>query len=177
MAWDFTDNAPIYMQIVNGLQREIASGAYAPGTRLPSVRDLAMEAGVNPNTMQRALAELERRGLVNAQRTAGRFVTEDTAALSEMRRSLSETIVADFYRKMRGLGLSDEEIISVVRAWIRENTADISTGGVQPAAAKTASGVQSPAAITDAGALTTSANAAAGVQSPAIFSSQGGDLK
>ena len=92
MAWDFTDNAPIYMQIVNGLQREIASGAYAPGTRLPSVRDLAMEAGVNPNTMQRALAELERRGLVNAQRTAGRFVTEDTAALSEMRRSLSETI-------------------------------------------------------------------------------------
>ena len=134
MAWDFTDNAPIYMQIVNGLQREIASGAYAPGTRLPSVRDLAMEAGVNPNTMQRALAELERRGLVNAQRTAGRFVTEDTAALSEMRRSLSETIVADFYRKMRGLGLSDEEIISVVRTWIRENTADNSTGSAQPSA-------------------------------------------
>ena len=132
MAWDFTDNAPIYMQIVNGLQREIASGAYAPGTRLPSVRDLAMEAGVNPNTMQRALAELERRGLVNAQRTAGRFVTEDTAALSEMRKSLSETIVADFYRKMRGLGLSDEEIVTVVHAWIRENTADNSTGIAQP---------------------------------------------
>ena len=177
MAWDFTDNAPIYMQIVNGLQREIASGAYAPGTRLPSVRDLALEAGVNPNTMQRALAELERRGLVNAQRTAGRFVTEDAAALSEMRKSLSETIVADFYHKMRGLGLSDEEIISVVRAWIRENTADNSTGGVQPATAKTASGVQSSAAITDAGAQSPAANADAGAQSPAIFSSQGGNLK
>ena len=124
MAWDFNDNAPIYMQIVNGLQREIASGAYAPGTRLPSVRDLAMEAGVNPNTMQRALAELERRGLVNAQRTAGRFVTEDAAALSEMRRLLSETIAAEFCGKLRGLGLSDEEIIAIVQAWIRENASD-----------------------------------------------------
>ena len=162
MAWDFTENAPIYMQIVNGLQREIASGAYAPGTRLPSGRDLAMEAGVNPNTMQRALAELERRGLVNAQRTAGRFVTEDTAALSEMRRSLSETIVADFYRKMRGLGLSDEEIISVVHAWISEN----STAGALTNSANADAGAQSPAA-----------NAAAGAKSPAIFSSQGGDLK
>ena len=123
MAWDFTDNAPIYMQIVNGLQREIASGAYAPGTRLPSVRDLAMEAGVNANTVQRPRAGLERRGLVNAQRTAGRFVTEDTAALSEMRRSLSETIVAEFYRKMRGLGLSDDEILSAVHTWIGKDPA------------------------------------------------------
>ena len=124
MAWDFNDNAPIYMQIVNGLQREIASGAYAPGTRLPSVRDLALEAGVNPNTMQRALAELERRGLVNAQRTAGRFVTEDEKALTGLRKSMSETIVEEFFRKMRSLGLSDDEIISVVHAWIREKTTD-----------------------------------------------------
>ena len=151
MAWDFTDNAPIYMQIVNGLQREIASGAYAPGTRLPSVRDLAMEAGVNPNTMQRALAELERRGLVNAQRTAGRFVTEDTAALSEMRKSLSETIVADFYRKMRGLGLSDEEIISVVHAWISENTAYGSSGSTKLIPENTAAGGQPLASLSSQG--------------------------
>ena len=85
---------------------------------------------IQPNAGHKALAELERRGLVNAQRTAGRFVTEDTAALSEMRKSLSETIVADFYRKMRGLGLSDEEIISVVRTWIRENTADNSAASL-----------------------------------------------
>ena len=142
MAWDFTDNAPIYMQIVNGLQREIASGAYAPGTRLPSVRDLALEAGVNPNTMQRALAELERRGLVNAQRTAGRFVTEDTAALSEMRRSLSETIVAEFYRKMRGLGLSDSEILSAVHAWPRENTAADPAGDPRPDAVSASDSAQ-----------------------------------
>ena len=166
MAWDFTDNAPIYMQIVNGLQREIASGAYAPGTRLPSVRDLAMEAGVNPNTMQRALAELERLGLVNAQRTAGRFVTEDTAALSEMRKSLSETIVADFYRKMRGLGLSDEEIISVVRTWISENASYGSSSGTRIIPENTAAGGPIPAV-----------NTAADEQPPASLSSQGGNLK
>ena len=124
MAWDFNDNAPIYMQIVNGLQREIASGAYAPGTRLPSVRDLALEAGVNPNTMQRALAELERRGLVNAQRTAGRFVTEDAAALADLRKEMSETIVAEFYRKMRELGVSSEEILAAVRTWIADHNND-----------------------------------------------------
>ena len=88
MAWDFTDNAPIYMQIVNGLQREIASGAYAPGTRLPSVRDLAMEAGVNPNTMQRALAELEQRGLVNGQRTDGRSSPSSTHGSGRTRQTI-----------------------------------------------------------------------------------------
>ena len=118
MAWNFNDNAPIYLQIVSGLQREIASGAYAPGTRLPSVRDLALDAGVNPNTMQRALAELERRGLVVAQRTSGRFVTEDTAALTGLRKSMSETIVTDFLHKLRSLGLSDSEILAVVQARI-----------------------------------------------------------
>ena len=85
MAWKFNDGAPIYLQIVNTLKRNIASGAYPPGSRLPSVRDLALEAGVNPNTMQRALSELERSGLVNSQRTAGRFITEDASALLDLR--------------------------------------------------------------------------------------------
>lgn len=121
MAWDFNESAPIYMQIVNGLQREIASGAYAPGMRLPSVRDLALEAGVNPNTMQRALAELERRGLVNAQRTAGRYVTEDASALSELRKNLSDTIVAGFTHKLRSLGMTDEEILAIVKDHLTRN--------------------------------------------------------
>ena len=121
MAWDFNDSSPIYMQIVNGLQREISSGAYAPGMRLPSVRDLAMEAGVNPNTMQRALAELERRGLVNAQRTAGRFVAEDASALSELRKNLSEAIVAEFVHKLRSLGMTDEEILAIIEDHLARN--------------------------------------------------------
>ena len=121
MAWKFHDNAPSYLQIVSGLQREIAGGAYPPGTRLPSVRDLALEAGVNPNTMQRALAELERRGLVNAQRTAGRFITDDADALKELRKSLSEEIISELVGKLRGLGMRDEEILSFVREWIANN--------------------------------------------------------
>ena len=115
MAWNFNDNAPIYLQIVNTLKRNIASGAYPPGSRLPSVRDLALEAGVNPNTMQRALSELERSGLVNSQRTAGRFITEDAGALLGLRKSMSEEIVSDFIARLRGIGMSDEQILDTVR--------------------------------------------------------------
>ena len=115
MAWNFNDNAPIYLQIVNTLKRNIASGAYPPGSRLPSVRDLALEAGVHPNTMQRALSELERSGLVNSQRTAGRFITEDADALLDLRKSMSEEIVSEFIARLRGIGMSDEQILETVR--------------------------------------------------------------
>ena len=76
MDWKFTDDAPIYQQIMNIMKRQIASGELKAGQKLSSVRELALEAGVNPNTMQKALAELEREGLVYSQRTAGRFVAE-----------------------------------------------------------------------------------------------------
>jgi DNA-binding transcriptional regulator YhcF (GntR family) len=128
MAWNFNDNAPIYMQIVNTLRGNIASGVYPPGSRLPSVRDLALEAGVNPNTMQRALAELERSGLVNSQRTAGRFITEDGSALMALRKSMSEEILTDFIARLRGLGLSGEQILEAVRErLLTEPAAGVST--------------------------------------------------
>ena len=121
MAWNFDGSTPIYLQIVNILKGEIAGGAYPPGSRLPSVRDLALEAGVNPNTMQRALAELERTGLVNAQRTAGRFITEDAPQLTQLRYSMSEQIISELVERLRALGLSDEQIPDVVRAWIERD--------------------------------------------------------
>ncbi len=128
MAWNFNDNAPIYMQIVNTLRGNIASGVYPPGSRLPSVRDLALEAGVNPNTMQRALAELERSGLVNSQRTAGRFITEDGSALLALRKSMSEEILTDFIARLRRLGLSSEQILEAVRErLLTEPAAGVST--------------------------------------------------
>ena len=128
MAWNFNDSAPIYMQIVNTLRGNIASGVYPPGSRLPSVRDLALEAGVNPNTMQRALAELERSGLVNSQRTAGRFITEDGSALLALRKSMSEEILTDFIARLRGLGLSGEQILEAVRErLLTEPAAGVST--------------------------------------------------
>ena len=77
MAWQFRNDIPIYTQLIAQIQQRIVSGALLPGERLPSVRDLAAEAGVNPNTMQRAMMEMEREELVYSQRTAGRFVTED----------------------------------------------------------------------------------------------------
>ena len=115
MGWNFKSGIPIYSQIVDEMTMRIASGQYPPGGKLPSVRDLALEAGVNPNTMQRALSELERTGLVCSQRTAGRFVTEDAAALTQLRNTMSETIVAELIAKLRGLGMRDEQILSAVQ--------------------------------------------------------------
>ena len=77
MEWNLDPSRPIYQQIIEKVETEIASGRYQPGQQLPSVRELALEAGVNPNTMQRALSELERGGLVTSRRTSGRFITED----------------------------------------------------------------------------------------------------
>ena len=77
MPWKLDSNLPIYTQIIEHIQLDIISGLYQPGDRLPSVRDLAAEASVNPNTMQKALSELERSGLLHSQRTSGRFITED----------------------------------------------------------------------------------------------------
>lgn len=86
MSWEFDRDRPIYAQLVEQLQRAIVSGAYAPGAKIPSVRELAAEAGVNPNTMQKALTELEQLGLLNTQRTNGRYVTEDTSLIATTRR-------------------------------------------------------------------------------------------
>ena len=92
MAWQFDSDRPIYAQLVEQIQRLILSGAYPPGSKLPSVRELAAQAAVNPNTMQKALAELETDGLLFTQRTAGRFVTEDGEAIQQLRRQLCQGI-------------------------------------------------------------------------------------
>ena len=115
MNWQFSNNAPIYAQLVGQIRAGIVSGALAPGERLMSVRDLAMEAGVNPNTMQRALAELERDGLVYTQRTAGRYVTEDQAAITQARHALAAKRVRSFLSDMGRLGFEKEELLSLLR--------------------------------------------------------------
>lgn len=115
MNWQFSNNAPIYAQLVGQIRAGIVSGALAPGERLMSVRDLAMEAGVNPNTMQRALAELERDGLVYTQRTAGRYVTEDQAAITQARHALAAERLRSFLSDMGRLGFEKEELLSLLR--------------------------------------------------------------
>ena len=115
MIWQFTNGTPIYAQLIHQIKQGIVSGIFPPGERLPSVRDLSMEAGVNPNTMQRALAELERDGLVYTQRTAGRFVTEDEEMIETAKRSLAETQIQAFLTAMTRLGYQKEEILTLVR--------------------------------------------------------------
>ena len=104
MDFEIVDSRPIWQQLTEQMRRRIVTGGYPPGSRLPSVRDLAAEAGVNPNTMQRAMAQLETDGLVNTNRTAGRVVTEDTAVLEQMRCQLARERLEAFFRDMERLG-------------------------------------------------------------------------
>jgi DNA-binding transcriptional regulator YhcF (GntR family) len=110
MEWQFHSEAPIYTQLVSQIKLRIVTGVYLPGQRLPAVRDLALEAGVNPNTMQRALQELEREQLVFSQRTSGRFVTEDVTMIEEAKNSLAQAQLQVFLREMKALGYSMEQI-------------------------------------------------------------------
>lgn len=114
MEWRFNNDMPIYTQLVTQIKFRIISGELAPGARLSAVRDLASEAGVNPNTMQRAMQELEREGLVYSQRSSGRFVTEDTAMIEKAKRVLAGQHIGEFIRSMQGLGYSREEIIALI---------------------------------------------------------------
>lgn len=117
MAWEFKNGIPIYLQIMEGIKTRIAGGLLPPGSKLPSVRDLAAQAGVNPNTMQRAMTQLEQEGLLYTQRTSGRFVTEDEAKMKELRSSLSEKYVEELFTQLSRLGMTREEIISEVSRW------------------------------------------------------------
>lgn len=114
MAWELDSDRPIYAQLVERIQMQIVSGYYPPGGRLPSVRELAAAAAVNPNTMQKAFAELERSGLIITQRTNGRTVTEDVNMINETRQGLAKEHIEAFFNKMKELGFHDEEILILI---------------------------------------------------------------
>ena len=114
MEWNFRNDQPIYSQLTLRLTEAIVSGIYAPGEKLPSVRELALEAGVNPNTVQRSLTELEREGLVFSQRTAGRFVTENENMIVNAKLRIADERVSEFLRSMKTLGCGRQEIISLI---------------------------------------------------------------
>lgn len=125
MAWELNSDRPIYAQILEKLQVRIVCGTYKPGEWLPSVRDLAAEANVNPNTMQRAFTELERSGLVTTQRNMGRVVTQDVQLIETAKHRMAITQMNSFFVNMRQLGYSDNEIISLINQ--NANTADEGT--------------------------------------------------
>lgn len=115
MAWQFDSGRPIYTQLLEQIRILIISGRYPAGSKLPSVRDLAAESSVNPNTMQRALAELERSGLIYSQRTSGRFVTEDEELVKKMKESIGQEKILTFFHEMEQLGYGAEEIIELIQ--------------------------------------------------------------
>ena len=120
MAWELNSDRPIYTQILEKIQMRIISGIYQPGDRLPSVRELAAEANVNPNTMQKAFAELERSGLILTQRNSGRTVTEDTSMIKQVQTQVALSQVQSFFNTMMELGFNKEEILAFVKKAMEE---------------------------------------------------------
>lgn len=115
MAWQFTNDRPVYLQIMEIIQLRIVTGVYGAGEKLPTVREFADEAQVNPNTMQKALQELERDGLINSQRTSGRFVTDDDDKIRQVRKCMAKDVIADFMKKMTDLGFEKSEIQELLK--------------------------------------------------------------
>ncbi|MGN0194570.1 MAG: GntR family transcriptional regulator [Pseudoramibacter sp.] len=120
MKWHINVHQPIYPQLLRQMERRILAGEYAPGEKLKSVRDLAEEAGVNPNTMQRAMRDLEHSGLVHARRTLGRFVTEDTGLIAKNRNKLTGETIQTFLSQMAEMGFSSEEAVEQLRLYIQQ---------------------------------------------------------
>ncbi len=121
MAWKFNNEAPIYIQIMDEIKFRIAQGRLKPGDQVPPVRELAVKAGVNPNTMQKALAELEREGVLYSQRTAGRFVAQPTGGISSVRRNASNKYIKAYVDSMRSLGYGDVELVEILKNYLKED--------------------------------------------------------
>lgn len=115
MSWNFSDDKPIYLQLMDQIQLRIICGTYKAGEKLPSVRDIASEASVNPNTMQKALTELERTGLVFSKRTSGRFITEDINMIKNIRSDLAKDQIETFFNNMKKIGYTKDEILELVQ--------------------------------------------------------------
>lgn len=115
MDWKLDDGRPIWPQLSQQLARRIIAGVYPPGSKLPPVRELAAEAGVNPNTMQRALAQLELEGLTRADRTNGRLVTRDAGALEAVRMREAQSVIQEYFESMAALGYTRERAVELLK--------------------------------------------------------------
>lgn len=116
MDWNIEAGRPVYLQLIEQLELAIVTGVLPAGSKVPPVRELAAQAGVNPNTMQRALQELETRGLIKSQRTAGRTVSAGAEQLDGLRRQRAEALADEFWKQMQALGISAEETAALLRA-------------------------------------------------------------
>ena len=117
MNWKFTDGMPVYQQIMMQIQSAVLSGEYPPGSKIPSVRELAAQARVNPNTMQHALQELEQEQLLIAMGSNGRYVTEDIAIIDAAKQAMVEKLICEFVQKLQSLGISPAQVSELLRTF------------------------------------------------------------
>jgi len=120
MANDYSASSPIYLQIMNEIKLKIASGEWKTGQRILPVRELAMQFTVNPNTMQRALSELEREGLIYTERTTGKFVTSDENLVAKVRDTLAREYLQSFFSSMQKLGYNMEQTMKTIENYVVE---------------------------------------------------------
>lgn len=121
MPYHFNNTQPIYLQIIRLIQLNIASGRWVPGERIPAVRELAVQFGVNPNTVQRSLSELEREGLLYSERTSGRFITKDVDRIQTVRNQMAQEYILQFVKNMLELGVAPQHIVSMLEEEVAEH--------------------------------------------------------
>lgn len=115
MAWKFASDRPVYIQISDRIKQFILSGEYKPGDQIPTVRQIALDAAVNPNTVQHAFNELESEGLILSRGTLGRFVTDDTERINKYRFEYARNITEAFIHDMKRLSIPDNEISEIIK--------------------------------------------------------------
>lgn len=118
--WNFNSDKPIYCQLIEQFRLKILSGEYPPGSKVASVRELAHEACVNPNTVQRAFSELEREGLVYTQRTSGRYITADQELISRCRSRTAAAFIDSFLQSMERIGIPKEQLPDELKKYVKE---------------------------------------------------------
>lgn len=117
---EFDPNIPIYIQIMTYIKKEIVTGRLHEGNKVPSVRELAGELQINPNTIQRTFQELEREGIIETRRGTGRYVTKERGRIMEMKKDMSKELLTAFINGMNALGFSEEEIVVLVRSSLQK---------------------------------------------------------
>ena len=120
MIEEFDDKTPIYLQLVNIFKMSIANGTWPIGGRVDTVRDLAIQYQVNPNTVQRSLSELERENLVFSERTSGRYITKDAGVVREIRTNLAAKKISEYAEQMSLLGFGSDEILAMTARYLSE---------------------------------------------------------
>lgn len=128
MAWSFSGDKPIFMQLVDKITLDILTGKYSSGDRLPTVREISIDAGVNPNTVQRALSEAETTGLVEIRRGDGSYVTSDQNIINEAREKKVVELTNRFVSSLRSFGLSDSDMETIVKESIKKERKDSDNG-------------------------------------------------